>query len=178
LIISGAPSLRLVDSADGICARTTGEATILCRGVGLVAITKTNLLLKLPYFKVLDDIAMSGTTQTALQTIADPLSQPPPPPSDLPSMAAADDTACVALKTDRVYRYDGLPAAIVTVTNNCSKGFGMIGVSCTWLKAGAAVATAMSAVTNLSPGQTESERVYTGENVAFDSARSRVAYAI
>lgn len=41
LIVANAPGLQLVDSADAMCARTMGYVTVLCRGMGLAAMTKT-----------------------------------------------------------------------------------------------------------------------------------------
>jgi hypothetical protein len=168
VLVSGAPGLHIVDSADAVCTRTTGNVTILCRAIGLGVIAKTSILLRLPYSSSLDALAMalSPAGSEPLSDVSDSPRLTPEP--------VVDTFPCLSLKVDRVYMSYDHPSALVTVTNSCDRGFASIFINCTWLNQGSPVATGLGLIENLTPGQVDSADVSSPEKITMDSARCRI----
>ena len=58
-VVAGLPGARLIDSPDSMCLRSTGEVTLICRGVMAGGIAgETAILLRLPYSRFLYNLTV------------------------------------------------------------------------------------------------------------------------
>ena len=63
VVIWRSSKLNFIDSADAVCARVSGGVSLLCRGVVLASVAKSNqVLLHLPYSETLYLVSTNGST--------------------------------------------------------------------------------------------------------------------
>lgn len=60
LVIPRAGEMNFIESADAICERKTGGVSILCRGMALAQIAKSQIYMRLPYSETLYLISTDG----------------------------------------------------------------------------------------------------------------------